>query len=165
MVDVDGDGLQEVVVTGGYGSAAGIAVYKPIRGGFNGWLKVLPLSPHGAPGRGAMVTLYLSNGMSLYNVVGTRPGIDPVAHFGLGLNQALSLSIRWQGGRTVTKYLKSQQMNTMLVISYSGKMEEKMAATTENPILTMNYSPKYKGKFNNFHFGKHDKLTGISSDA
>lgn len=150
MADLNGDGLQEVIVTGGLGTTSGIAVYKPIRGGRNRWLKVLPLSHRGGPGRGAMVTLYVSNGMVLYKVVGSSPGLEPVAHFGLGLNRALSLTIRWQGGRTVTKYPNSQQINTMLIVSYSGKMKEKTTATaSDNAMLGMNASLKYTGMFCN----------------
>jgi hypothetical protein len=57
--DLDGDGALELLVTHGGGEGEPLAVYGHPNAAANGWLRVRPRTRHGAPARGALVTLDL----------------------------------------------------------------------------------------------------------
>jgi hypothetical protein len=71
----------------------------------NHWLRVLPLTAHGAPARGAVVTL-AAGGRSQRRAIDAGSGylcqMEPVAHFGLGGNPIVEqVEVRWLDGKTV----------------------------------------------------------------
>ncbi|PWC36180.1 CRTAC1 family protein [Azospirillum sp. TSO35-2] len=103
--DIDGDGRLELVLAHGDGTAQPLSVYRPT-GNHNGWLRVQPLTPFGAPARGAVVSL-TAGGRRQRRVICAGSGYlcqgEPVAHFGLGpLHTVEEVEVRWPDGTVVT---------------------------------------------------------------
>ncbi|WP_434617915.1 CRTAC1 family protein [Azospirillum sp. B2RO_4] len=109
--DIDGDGRLELVLA--HGTAHGgpdavaqpLSIYRPAAS-HNGWLRVQPLTPYGAPARGAVVNL-TAGGRRQRRVVSAGSGYlcqgEPVAHFGLGaLHEVEQVEVRWPDGTVVT---------------------------------------------------------------
>lgn len=98
VVDIDGDGRLELIV--GHRGAP-LSLYRPLPNG-NAWLRVLPLTPFGAPARGAIVTCTTADRRQT-RVVCAGSGylcqMEPVAHFGLGTRRAVErVEVRWPSG-------------------------------------------------------------------
>jgi ASPIC and UnbV/FG-GAP-like repeat len=99
--DFDGDGRLELVIAHGESGAQPLSLYHtPENRHF--WLRVLPLTPYGAPARGAVVTLTTAERRQT-KVIDAGSGylcqMEPVAHFGLGTNAAIeSVEVRWVDG-------------------------------------------------------------------
>merc|ERR1712232_578114 len=55
--DFDGDGVLELVIAHGESASQPLSYFRPKGGVGNHYLRVLPLTPFGAPARGAKVTL------------------------------------------------------------------------------------------------------------
>lgn len=104
-VDLDGDGVLELLVVHGEVAPQPIAVYAVPAGAANGWLRVRPTTQQGAPARGATVRLETTGGVQR-RVVDTGGGYlcqtEPVAHFGLGASDPLRVVVRWPDGRERT---------------------------------------------------------------
>jgi hypothetical protein len=103
--DFDGDGLLELLVSHGESAPEPLSLYAAAPSD-NGWLRVLPLTPHGAPARGAVVRL-VAGGRTRLRAIDAGSGylcqMEPVAHFGLGGVDAVdSVAIRWPDGAEVT---------------------------------------------------------------
>jgi hypothetical protein len=103
VADVDEDGTLELVVVHGEGDAQPLSVYSAPNDG--GWLRVRPLTPSGAPARGARVTLTTETGRQT-RVIDPGSGylcqMEPVAHFGLGGADPEAVTVCWPGGRERT---------------------------------------------------------------
>jgi hypothetical protein len=72
----------------------------------NAWLRVRPLTPSGAPARGALVLLHAA-GRTQRRIIDGGSGylcqMEPVAHFGLGSHETVEwVRIRWPHGATLT---------------------------------------------------------------
>ncbi|MBV5335536.1 ASPIC/UnbV domain-containing protein, partial [bacterium] len=103
--DVDGDGRLELILAHGGGHAAPLSLYRPTPNP-NSWLRVAPLTAHGAPARGAIVSLW-ADGRRQRRVICAGSGhlcqMEPVAHFGLGTLQTVEqIEIQWPDGVAVT---------------------------------------------------------------
>lgn len=103
--DVDGDGRLELLLAHGGAQAAPLSLYRPLPTA-NAWLRVAPLTAHGAPARGAVVSCK-ADGRWRRRVVCAGTGRlcqgEPVAHFGLGDVDAVEqIEIRWPDGVVVT---------------------------------------------------------------
>lgn len=100
--DFDGDGRLELVVAHGESGAQPLSLYHaPVN--HHAWLRVLPLTPQGAPARGAIVTL-TANGRTQIRSIDAGSGylcqMEPVAHFGLGTNETIDVvEVRWLDGK------------------------------------------------------------------
>ncbi|PWC84466.1 hypothetical protein TSH100_18135 [Azospirillum sp. TSH100] len=127
--DIDGDGRLELVLAHGashgnsHGAADGAAqplsVYRPAATN-NGWLRVQPLTPFGAPARGAVVIL-IAGGRRQRRAVSAGSGYlcqgEPVAHFGLGaLHEVEQVEVRWPDGTVVT--VDNPPADRLLTIPY-----------------------------------------------
>lgn len=105
VADVDGDGRLELLIAHGGGAAQPLSFYRPIPND-NKWLRVQPLTAHGAPARGAVVHLF-AGGMRQSRAVCAGSGylcqMEPVAHFGLGeADHVDRLEIHWPDGAVAT---------------------------------------------------------------
>ncbi|HYD29333.1 MAG TPA: CRTAC1 family protein, partial [Azospirillaceae bacterium] len=85
VADVDGDGRLELLVAHGAGAPHPLAFFHALPNA-NAWLRVLPMTPYGAPARGAMVSC-VAAGRTQRRVLccgqGAACQMEPVAHFGL----------------------------------------------------------------------------------
>ena len=101
--DLDGDGVLELVVVHGEVAAQPISVYAAPSAADNGWLRVRPTTPQGAPARGATVRLRVAGGGTQRRVIDAGGGYlcqtEPVAHFGLGDAKPERVVVRWPDGR------------------------------------------------------------------
>lgn len=99
--DIDGDGRLELILAHGGGHAAPLSVYRPAPNG-NNWLRVAPLTSHGAPARGALVACKVDGQWRRQAVCagsGRLCQMEPVAHFGLGTAQTVEqIEICWPDG-------------------------------------------------------------------
>lgn len=117
--DIDGDGRLELVLAHGDGTAQPLSVYRTAAN-HNGWLRVLPLTPFGAPARGAVVTCF-AGGRRQRRAVCAGSGYlcqgEPVAHFGLGpLHEVEQVEVRWPDGTVVV--VESPPADRLLTVSY-----------------------------------------------
>lgn len=101
VADVDGDGRLELLVAHGGAHPQPLSFYRPVPNA-NHWLRVQPLTPYGAPARGAVVTC-LSGGRRQMRAICAGSGylcqMEPVAHFGLGADGTVDqVEVRWPGG-------------------------------------------------------------------
>ncbi len=117
--DFDGDGGLELLVARGDGRPRPLSLYRaanicPY------WLRVLPLTPYGAPARGAICRLS-SGGRWQIRAIDAGSGYlcqnEPVAHFGLGDRAGIDrLEVRWPDGTRVT--IDSPAPNQLLRVSH-----------------------------------------------
>lgn len=99
--DIDGDGRLELLVSHGEGAAQPLSLYRTAANG-NHWLRIQPLTPAGAPARGAIVTC-ITDGRQQKRAVCAGSGYlcqgEPLAHFGLGdADQVDRVEVRWPDG-------------------------------------------------------------------
>jgi hypothetical protein len=105
VADLDGDGRLELLIAHGEAAAQPLTLYHgPVN--TNHWLRVLPLTVHGAPARGAIVTLRAA-GRHQIRAIDAGSGylcqMEPVAHFGLGQAETVErIEIRWPDGAAQT---------------------------------------------------------------
>jgi hypothetical protein len=103
VADLDGDGTLELLVVHGESEPQPLSVYAAPNDG--GWLRVRPLTPAGAPARGACVRLETDAGWQTRHVdagSGYLCQMEPVAHFGLGDAAPRRVEVRWPDGRERT---------------------------------------------------------------
>ena len=131
--DIDGDGRLELILAhgsshgsshgggshGAEGSAQPLSVFRP-EATNNGWLRVQPLTPFGAPARGAVVSL-TAGGRRQRRAVCAGSGYlcqgEPVAHFGLGpLHAVEQVEVRWPDGTVVT--VDNPPADRLLIVPY-----------------------------------------------
>jgi len=100
--DFNGDGQLELVISHGESASQPLSYFRPQGGQGNHWLRLLPLTAHGAPARGASVTLR-AGGRTQTRVIDAGSGylcqMEPVAHFGLGsLTVVDEVVVTWPDG-------------------------------------------------------------------
>jgi hypothetical protein len=108
--DFDGDGTLELLIVHGEVDSQPLSLYGTDTD--NDWLRVRPTTQHGAPARGAVVTLDTDRGRQRRVIDAGSSYLcqcEPVAHFGLGGSTTpertpQQLTVRWPGGheRTVS---------------------------------------------------------------
>lgn len=119
--DFDEDGSLELLVAHGESAKQPLTLYKSVSNA-NHWLRVLPLTPFGAPARGAVVTLE-AGGRSQRRAIDAGSGylcqMEPVAHFGLGQETSIDqIRVRWLDGKTTT--ITTPKIDTLLRVEYPG---------------------------------------------
>jgi len=100
VVDVDGDGTLELLVVHGEAEAQPLSLFSVPND--DDWLRVWPLTPDGAPARGARVDLTTDEGRQARLIDGGSGYLcqmEPVAHFGLGSATPRELAVTWPDGR------------------------------------------------------------------
>ncbi len=105
IADLDGDGRLELLIAHGEQAPQPLSLYHVADADGN-WIRIQPLTRHGAPARGALVRL--TAGWRLQTRVidggsGYLCQMEPVAHFGLGRVAAVeSVRITWPDGANHT---------------------------------------------------------------
>ncbi len=99
--DFDNDGQLELLIAHGEATAQSLSLYRAAEN-FNHWLRVLPLTIHGAPARGAVVVLEMF-GRTQRRAIDAGSGylcqMEPVAHFGLGAETRINrVRVHWGDG-------------------------------------------------------------------
>jgi hypothetical protein len=122
--DFDGDGRLELLVAHGESGEQPLSLYHA-QPNANFWLRVLPLTPQGAPARGAVVTL-TANDRTQIRAIDAGSGylcqMEPVAHFGLGKEAAIdTVEVRWLDGKGVR--IPAPETNQVLRVEYPGSRE------------------------------------------
>jgi len=119
--DFDGDGRLELLVTHGEAAAQPMTLYQGPDNG-RSWLRVLPLTQHGAPARGATVRLRAA-GRTQVRLIDPGSGylcqMEPIAHFGLGRLDAVQLvEVTWPDGATAV--LETPEVCQTVTVEHPG---------------------------------------------
>lgn len=117
--DFDGDGRLELLISHGETGLQPLSLFHTVDNG-NHFLRVLPLTQHGAPARGALVTIKAS-GRTQRRVIDAGSGylcqMEPVAHFGLGRDRWVDwVEVRWLDG--TTQRIETPDADTVLRVTY-----------------------------------------------
>lgn len=122
VVDFDGDGQLDLLITHGESAAQPISVYQVSQGLSNRWLRVIPRTKFGAFARGAKVVVYTKKSGVHTRIIDGGSGylceMEPVAHFGLGKDTATNMEVYWPDGNSVTRPLELSDLNTVIEIQY-----------------------------------------------
>jgi len=105
IADIDADGRLELLIAHGESGMQPLTLYHAASND-NHWLRIRPFTVHGAPARGALVTLS-AGGRLQRRVIDCGSGylcqMEPVAHFGLGDIDTIDfVEVRWPDGATFT---------------------------------------------------------------
>ncbi len=122
VADIDDDGWLEMLLSGG-GEPSPLMLLRTTRQPHN-WVRVQPLTPHGAPARGALVMLR-AGGRRQWRVIDGGSAflcqMEPYAHFGLGLlDEVERVTITWTDGNIVT--IDAPAINTTLRVPYPQRL-------------------------------------------
>ncbi|XP_030060655.1 cartilage acidic protein 1 [Microcaecilia unicolor] len=122
VTDFDGDGLLDLVLSHGESMAQPLSVFRGNQGQNNNWLRVIPRTKFGAFARGAKVVLYTKKSGAHLRVIDGGSGylceMEPVAHFGLGKDEASSIEVTWPDGRFLSRGIAKNEINSVLQIYY-----------------------------------------------
>ncbi|NXL79854.1 CRAC1 protein, partial [Leptocoma aspasia] len=128
VTDFDGDGMLDLILSHGESMAQPISIFKGTQGTRNNWLRVIPRTRFGAFARGAKVVLFTRRSGAHLRIIDGGSGylceMEPVAHFGLGHDEARSLEVTWPDGRVVSRAVASSETNSVLEIPYPLDVEE-----------------------------------------
>ncbi|XP_036025581.1 cartilage acidic protein 1 isoform X2 [Onychomys torridus] len=122
VTDFDGDGMLDLILSHGESMAQPLSVFRGNQGFSNNWLRVVPRTRFGAFARGAKVVLYTKKSGAHLRIIDGGSGylceMEPVAHFGLGRDEASSVEVTWPDGKMVSRSVASGEMNSVLEILY-----------------------------------------------
>ncbi|MBK8020436.1 MAG: CRTAC1 family protein [Chloroflexi bacterium] len=119
--DFDEDGRLELLIAHGESAMQPLSLYKTVPNDHH-WLRVMPLTPYGAPARGAVVAIE-ADGRTQRRAIDAGSGylcqMEPVAHFGLGTTTRIDrIQVRWLDG--TIKTIDHPQADSLLRIDYPG---------------------------------------------
>ena len=102
VADIDGDGILELLISHGESGYQPLTLYKA-NSKKNNFLRIKPINMHGAPARGATVTL-VSNLRTHSKTIDSGSGylcqMEPVAHYGIRKNERnIKILITWTNGK------------------------------------------------------------------
>ncbi|XP_066516841.1 cartilage acidic protein 1a [Hoplias malabaricus] len=124
VVDFDGDGHLDLLVAHGESASQPISVYRVKQGSGNKWLRVVPRTQFGAFARGAKVVVHTQHSGVHTRIIDGGSGylceMEPVAHFGLGTDQATKIEVYWPDGRSLTRPVLPSDMNSVIEIKHPG---------------------------------------------
>ncbi|XP_055485992.1 cartilage acidic protein 1 isoform X2 [Psammomys obesus] len=122
VTDFDGDGMLDLILSHGESMAQPLSVFRGNQGFSNNWLRVVPRTRFGAFARGAKVVLYTKKSGAHLRIIDGGSGylceMEPVAHFGLGRDEASSVEVTWPDGKMASRSVASGEMNSVLEILY-----------------------------------------------
>ncbi|KAJ8789367.1 hypothetical protein J1605_021894 [Eschrichtius robustus] len=122
VTDFDGDGMLDLILSHGESMAQPLSVFRGNQGFSNNWLRVVPRTRFGAFARGAKVVLYTKKSGAHLRIIDGGSGylceMEPVAHFGLGKDEASSVAVTWPDGKMASRNVASTEMNSVLEIPY-----------------------------------------------
>ncbi|XP_036742389.2 cartilage acidic protein 1 isoform X2 [Manis pentadactyla] len=122
VTDFDGDGMLDLILSHGESMAQPLSVFRGSQGFSNNWLRVVPRTRFGAFARGAKVVLYTKKSGAHLRIIDGGSGylceMEPVAHFGLGKDEASSVEVTWPDGKMASRSVASGEMNSVLEIPY-----------------------------------------------
>ncbi|XDA88129.1 hypothetical protein R6Z07F_017798 [Ovis aries] len=122
VTDFDGDGMLDLILSHGESMAQPLSVFQGNQGFSNNWLRVVPRTRFGAFARGAKVVLYTKKSGAHLRIIDGGSGylceMEPVAHFGLGKDEASSVEVTWPDGKMASRNVASSEMNSVLEIPY-----------------------------------------------
>ncbi|XP_074963813.1 cartilage acidic protein 1 isoform X3 [Phalacrocorax aristotelis] len=128
VTDFDGDGMLDLILSHGESMAQPISIFKSTQGISNNWLRVIPRTRFGAFARGAKVVLFTRRSGAHLRIIDGGSGylceMEPVAHFGLGHDEASSLEVTWPDGRVIARAVASSETNSVLEVPYPLDAEE-----------------------------------------
>ncbi len=102
VADIDNDGVLEILLSHGESGAQPLTLFKYHNDEKRSFLRIRPLNVHGAPARGATVTLY-TNERTHSKTIDAGSGylcqMEPVAHYGIRDNEnEFKIKIKWTNG-------------------------------------------------------------------
>uniref|UniRef100_F6ZJ83 Cartilage acidic protein 1 n=1 Tax=Monodelphis domestica TaxID=13616 RepID=F6ZJ83_MONDO len=122
VTDFDGDGMLDLILSHGESMAQPLSVFRGNQGFKNNWLRVVPRTQFGAFARGAKVVLYTKKSGAHLRIIDGGSGylceMEPVAHFGLGQDEASSVEVTWPDATLVSRGVASNETNSVLEIPY-----------------------------------------------
>uniref|UniRef100_A0A8D1Y4X2 EGF-like calcium-binding domain-containing protein n=1 Tax=Sus scrofa TaxID=9823 RepID=A0A8D1Y4X2_PIG len=111
VTDFDGDGMLDLILSHGESMAQPLSVFRGNQGFSNNWLRVVPRTRFGAFARGAKVVLYTKKSGAHLRIIDGGSGylceMEPVAHFGLGKDEASSVEVTWPDGKMASRNVAS----------------------------------------------------------
>ncbi len=118
VADIDNDGVLELLLSHGESGAQPLTLFKYNNDEQRSFLRVRPLNIHGAPARGATVTLY-TNERTHSKTIDAGSGylcqMEPVAHYGIRDNEnEFKIKIKWTNGDEET--LEVENLNQTIVV-------------------------------------------------
>ncbi len=120
VCDIDGDGVLELLIARCGEVAQPLGLFKLRSTGANQWMRVRPLTRHGAPARGASVLLEAAGRVRTKGICGGsgyRCQMEPVAHFGLGAGESPGrVQVTWPDGASVV--LLNPRANRTITVPY-----------------------------------------------
>jgi len=147
VVDLDGDGVLELVLSHGESGKEPLTLYKvdTISSKDNNWIRVAALTSYGSPARGAKVSVTSSSGVRQSRVIDAGSGylcqMEPVAHFGLGIDNPEKVEVLFPDGTSVTKNLNGET-NKVIKIKQIRKRQGKKISQGSKPITNTIDKPK-----------------------
>lgn len=120
----------EILLTQNGANSPNIAIFQEqatrVHEHFN-WIRFYPKTKFGAPARGAMVIVLLSDFSKRSIVVGGECSYmcqsEPVAHFGLGEAFAKEVTVVWPGGHKIKHFLKQSDNKRIVSFTYWGEIK------------------------------------------
>uniref|UniRef100_A0A8B9MSB4 Cartilage acidic protein 1 n=1 Tax=Accipiter nisus TaxID=211598 RepID=A0A8B9MSB4_9AVES len=145
VTDFDGDGMLDLILSHGESMAQPISIFKGTQGTSNNWLRVIPRTRFGAFARGAKVVLFTRRSGAHLRIIDGGSGylceMEPVAHFGLGHDEASSLEVTWPDGRVVARAVASSETNSVLEVPYPLDLEEPLLPALLETRMSASSSP------------------------
>lgn len=119
VADIDNDGRLELLIAHGEASMQPLTFYSAAPNA-NHWLRIRPLTPAGAPARGAVVTLEAGDRVQRRAIdagSGYLCQMEPIAHFGLGTLTAVErVTVRFTDGVIVE--IAPRAVDTTLIVEH-----------------------------------------------
>ena len=121
VADIDGDGILELLISHGESGYQPLTLYKANLKK-NNFLRIKPINMHGAPARGATVTL-VSNLRTHSKTIDSGSGylcqMEPVAHYGIRKNERnIKIIVTWTNGEENTSEIN--ELNKTLEIKQNN---------------------------------------------
>ena len=121
VADIDGDGILELLISHGESGYQPLTLYKA-NSKKNNFLRIKPINMHGAPARGATVTL-VSNLRTHSKTIDSGSGylcqMEPVAHYGIRKNERnIKITVTWTNGEENT--FEINELNKTLEIKQNN---------------------------------------------
>ncbi|XP_061844111.2 cartilage acidic protein 1a [Nerophis lumbriciformis] len=127
VTDVDGDGQLDLLIAHGESAAQPVSVFSVTQGSTNKWLRVVPRTQFGSYARGAKVRVFTKQSGAHTRIIDGGSGylceMEPVAHFGLGGDDATVLEVSWPDGTATTRVLRPEEINSVVEVTYPSEGE------------------------------------------